>query len=267
MDFRIAIHTDVGIRKKINQDSALVKVAETSLGRVAFAVICDGMGGLPKGELASATMIRRLSTWFDKEFPLLLKDAGSEAEYGSFSGGRFQNNLERSLRDVIREGNAALKSYGHEKDTSLGTTLVSILMIGHDYFLANVGDSRVYQVTQNVYQLTKDQTIVQREVDAGRLTPEEAENDVRRSVLLQCIGASGDVEPVFESGRIPESGGFLLCSDGFRHRITVQEILEYLGSGQPADEREMKEGLVFLTELCKKRNEHDNITAVMIRVI
>ena len=158
-------------------------------------------------------------------------------------------------------------SYGHEKGAPLGTTFVSLLLIGREYFLANVGDSRVYLIDRDVHQLTTDQTIVQREVDAGRLTPEEAENDVRRSVLLQCIGASGEVEPVFDSGRIPDSGGFLLCSDGFRHRIKISEIWKYLGDQEPAEERKMKEALYSLTELCKKRNEHDNITAVMIRIL
>lgn len=267
MDYRIAIHTDVGNRKKINQDSALVKVAETTLGKVAFAVICDGMGGLAKGELASATMIRSLSRWFDEEFPVILSGAGADAAYGQFSGGRFQNDLERSLRTQILDVNNALKTYGHQKEASLGTTLVALLIVGQDYFLVNVGDSRIYEVAGDVKLLTKDQTIVQREVDAGRLTPEEAETDVRRSVLLQCIGASGEVEPVFDSGRVPEDGGFLLCSDGFRHRITVQEILECLGKQEPPEERRMKEALYYLTELCKKRNEHDNITAVMIRIV
>ena len=88
MDFLIAAHTDVGIRKKTNQDSVLIKVADTDCGKVCFAAVCDGMGGLRKGELASATLIRDFSDWFDSEFPeilyegldtIVLRKAGKES--------------------------------------------------------------------------------------------------------------------------------------------------------------------------------------------
>ena len=72
MDLLIAAHTDVVIRKKTNQDSVLIKVADTDCGKVCFAAVCDGMGGLRKGELASATLIRDFSDWFDSEFPEIL---------------------------------------------------------------------------------------------------------------------------------------------------------------------------------------------------
>ena len=71
MDFIIAAHTDAGIKKEVNQDSVLVEIADTDYGKVCFAVICDGMGGLRKGELASATLIRYFSDWFDHTFPEL----------------------------------------------------------------------------------------------------------------------------------------------------------------------------------------------------
>ena len=72
MEFLTAVHTDVGIRKSTNQDSALVMEAQTDCGRVLFSVICDGMGGLAKGEVASATVIKAFSDWFEKELPKLL---------------------------------------------------------------------------------------------------------------------------------------------------------------------------------------------------
>lgn len=89
MNFKIAAHTDIGIRKKTNQDSVLVKVAQTDYGKVCFAAVCDGMGGLAKGELASATLARHLSMWFEKDFPdLLYKGLSMEA-------------LEKSWNDLV----------------------------------------------------------------------------------------------------------------------------------------------------------------------
>ena len=69
MNFRTAVYTDVGIRKKTNQDSALIETADTDEGRVSLAVVCDGMGGLAMGEVASAVLIRAFSDWFEKRFP------------------------------------------------------------------------------------------------------------------------------------------------------------------------------------------------------
>ena len=66
MRYLIAAHTDVGIKKKTNQDSYMIKEAQTKMGRIFFGVLCDGMGGLSNGELASATVIRAMEQWFDR---------------------------------------------------------------------------------------------------------------------------------------------------------------------------------------------------------
>ena len=72
MNFLTAVHTDVGIRKKTNQDSILLETAATDYGQVLLGVICDGMGGLAKGEVASAILVKAFSSWFHREFPQIL---------------------------------------------------------------------------------------------------------------------------------------------------------------------------------------------------
>ena len=72
MPFKVEMHTDIGIRKETNQDSMCVKEAQTDKGNILFTVICDGMGGLEKGEVASATIINAFSTWFENELPYQL---------------------------------------------------------------------------------------------------------------------------------------------------------------------------------------------------
>ena len=72
MDLLTALYTDTGIRKKTNEDSLCLKLADTALGKVALAVVCDGMGGLSKGEVASASVVKAFSNWFDAELPALL---------------------------------------------------------------------------------------------------------------------------------------------------------------------------------------------------
>lgn len=129
----------------------------------------------------------------------------------------------------------------------------------------NVGDTRAYEIGDTVTVLTKDQTVVAREVELGHLTPEEAEKDSRRSVLLQCIGASDEVYPDMFFGDTKLNAVYMLCSDGFRHEITENEIYQYLNPNVMVDADGMKRNMDSLIDLNKQRQERDNISAVSIR--
>lgn len=254
MNFKIVAHTDVGIKKSTNQDSILMKIAQTDYGNVSFSVVCDGMGGLAKGELASATLIRMFSKWFDEEFPDLLYQ------------GLSMEVLQKSWSDLIYQANQKIISYGQELHVSMGTTMVVLLIVGQVYYIGNVGDSRIYCIKNELTQITKDQTVVQREMDLGNITSEEARRDPRRNVLLQCVGASQVIEPDFHTGIVEPGMMFLLCSDGFRHVIATEELYQYLMPYRLLNEQAMKESLVYLTELNKYRQETDNISAALVRV-
>lgn len=143
--------------------------------------------------------------------------------------------------------------------------MVILLIVDHVYYIANVGDSRVYLLREELKQLTKDQTFIQREMDEGRMTWEEARKDSRRNVLLQCVGASDTIVPDFYSGDILPGTIFLLCSDGFRHVVTPEELYQYLSPYRLFNEETMHEGIEYLAELDKYRQEVDNISAVLIR--
>ena len=155
--------------------------------------------------------------------------------------------------------------YGRSCGVSLGTTACVLLLCGNRYFVSNVGDSRAYVITERLYQITKDQTYIQREMDLGRMTYEEAMVDPQRNVLLQCIGASDIVEPDFYEGQLIAGQEFLLCSDGFRHIISPEEIYNALYPPMMTDEAVIRDGLRKLTELNKARLEVDNITSVLIK--
>ncbi|MCD8333414.1 MAG: serine/threonine-protein phosphatase [Clostridiales bacterium] len=128
-----------------------------------------------------------------------------------------------------------------------------------------MGDSRVYLLRNEPAQLTRDQTFIQREVDEGRMTREAARRDSRRNLMLQCVGSSPYIETVFGSGNIFPGSMFLLCSDGFCHVITREEIFRHLEPSRLSDEAEMQERLRYLIALDKYRGEPDNISAVLIR--
>jgi serine/threonine protein phosphatase PrpC len=254
MNYLTAVHTDVGIRKKTNQDSALVMEATTDKGNVLLTVVCDGMGGLAKGEVASAAVIDAFSKWFENDLP---KIVGSPD---------MKDMIFRSWEKIVFDMNRNISSFGKRTGISLGTTVVACLFAGNEYYIVNIGDSRAYCFSDRTYQLTQDQSYVQREIDMGRMTPEEAETCPKRNVLLQCIGASEYIEPAFYNGSMVSGQIFMLCSDGFRHVITDEEMYERLNPFVLNNEQQMKDNAVYLTELDKYRREQDNITVVLVRV-
>lgn len=255
MSFLTAVHTDVGIRKSTNQDSALIMEAQTDFGSVLLAVICDGMGGLAKGEVASATVIKMFSKWFENEVPKLLKLEDPE------------KTIFGEWEELVMDSNRKISEYAGRLGVSMGTTLNAVLFLKGKYYIINIGDSRAYMISDGLYQLTKDQSYVQREVDLGHITPEEAAVHPRRNVLLQCVGASPIITPDYYTGDCESGQVFLQCSDGFRHVISPEEIFQYLNCSVLPDEKTMLDNAVYLTELNKSRRETDNITVLLVKVI
>ena len=253
MNFLKAAHTDVGIKKKTNQDSVLIQEAMTDYGRVIFAVVCDGMGGLAKGEVASATVISHAAEWFSCEFADILYS------------GLTEETIRVSLENFIYKMNTIIQTYSRRNGCNMGTTFVALLIAMNKYYIINIGDSRVYRIRNELEQLTKDQTYVQREIDMGRMTPDEAKRDPQRNVLLQCIGASNYIVPDFYSGDVAVGDAFLLCSDGFRHVITNEEFYQYLNPEAMVEEEQMRQILVYFADLNKYRREEDNISAAVIK--
>lgn len=255
MDFMISAYTDVGIVKETNQDSLSVMILNTPQGRMAFAVLCDGMGGLAKGEVASAAVIHAFRRWATEELPKLcaapLEDVTIRSQW----------------EKIITDQNELIKTYGARQGVRLGTTAVVLLLTQNRSYLLNVGDSRAYLLRDGLYQLTADQTFVAREIALGHMTPEQALVDPRRNVLLQCVGASERVYPDMFFGEVQPGTVYMLCSDGFRHEITPQEIYEKLQPVRMTDEETMRRSAWELVELNKQRRERDNISVALIKTL
>ncbi|MBQ8181214.1 MAG: serine/threonine-protein phosphatase [Ruminococcus sp.] len=252
MKYIVAAETDIGISKKVNQDSICVKNAETKQGKAALVMICDGMGGLSSGELASAEVVRSFSDWFDYELAYELekwswRDAG-------------QSVLRR-----LMSLNSRIINYGRINGTQLGTTTTGILAVNNQMMTFHVGDSRIYKLSYQIKQLTEDHTFVNREMKKGTMTEEQAKTDPRRNALTQCIGVSGDITPEIKFGSIENGTNYLICSDGFRHVITEDEIFDGLSPKRITTKSSMQARLRELIETVKSRKETDNISAVMFR--
>lgn len=255
MEIIASYYTDVGSVKEINQDSLSVKVVNSPRGKIVFALVCDGMGGLEQGELASKEVVVAFNNWFATQFAQMVAE-------NSFT----QESVDDQWQELIEAVNTRLSEYADNQGMMMGTTLSALLIYKGEYFICHVGDSRIYQINQSVNQITQDHTLVAKEIEMGVLTEAEALVDPRRSILLQCVGASGVVEPQYEKGTITGETTFLLASDGFTHMISEEEIYQYFRPEALTDKDKITDICEKTTCLVKERGERDNITVIAVVV-
>lgn len=246
-------YTDIGVKRKINEDSLALLKAQTHYGEVLLAVVCDGMGGHSSGEVASRYCIQRFAEWFKRDFPSLLY------------GGMNEQALSAAWTQLVTEINYRLVVHGEQRRSDLGSTLTAFLFCQDRYYVAHVGDSRGYEVTANqVRQITRDQSFVASRVESGLMTPEEAQKSQQKNYLLECLGITNHVNMIFTSGQIQPNATYLLCSDGFWHHIADGELERYLSPKATRNGQAARMHLNFLVEQVKMRGERDNISVIAV---
>ncbi|HAM68808.1 MAG TPA: serine/threonine-protein phosphatase [Ruminococcus sp.] len=244
--------TAAGLRGNTNQDSFGAKIIRSGETEIAAVIMCDGMGGYARGEVASATVVDAFQRWLLRRLPFF-------CETGIVPKQIFDEWL-----GIAELCSRKIGAYGKKNGIRIGTTAAMLLLTPEQYLIMNIGDCRVYEIGADVRQITRDQTLVQQEVDAGLLTPEEAEHDPRSHVLSECIGAAPAVHPDFYVGKPAAGSVFLLCCDGFRHKIGPAEMLEHLAPEKMTDCGQMQKQLLSLINLDLERGERDNISAAAV---
>jgi protein phosphatase len=232
-----AAASHVGKVRANNQDSGYA-------GAHLF-VVADGMGGHAGGDVASAIAVKRIADT-DRAF-----DTVQDAEF--------------ALRSALLAANAQLAEtvFDHGELTGMGTTVSGILRVDDKIALAHIGDSRIYLHRDGeLRQISSDHTFVQRLVDSGRITPEEAAVHPRRSVLMRVLG-DVDASPEIDTAILDTKSGdrWLICSDGLSSYVSDEKIAAILGSvSDPEDaaERLIKESL--------DEGAPDNVTVVLVDV-
>lgn len=250
MEFIVAADSDIGISKEINQDSICIKTAAADADKAALILVCDGMGGLSKGEIAAAAVVRELAAWFDNRFA----DVFDSWEL-----------IKRDILETLQKINSKISAYGQKNRLQLGTTATGMIVVNSKYMTFHVGDTRIYKINSEISRLTDDHTFISQEIRQGRMTPEQAKSDPRRNALTQCIGANGEMTPDISFGSIESGANYLFCSDGFRHVLTEDEIRENLSPRLVTTRTAMKIKMRSLIETVKERGEKDNISAAMFR--
>ncbi len=229
------------------------EVPERTEERGLLMMVADGMGGHAAGEVASRTAIATLITQVLNHPDWILKvDEQSAAEILDRAVNRYRA-LDTALAQRM-EADPALRG--------MGTTLTAAYCLGLDLFIAHVGDSRAYLFRDgSVRQLTRDHTHVQRLVDAGILSPQDAATHGLRNVLTNVLGG-GKRSVDVEVHRLRLAGGdrLLLCSDGLTGMAQDDEIAGILGRGESTEESCRR-----LVDLALERGAPDNVTVVVAR--
>ena len=252
MHYTVSATSDIGTNKTVNQDAVYVKIFPSDWGEVVLGVVCDGMGGHDEGEVASASVVAAFENWASNTLTVLLQ-------------GRIGDGVIREQwSTLIETQNALLREYGMNRTITLGTTVTALLITEERWFCVHVGDSRAYEITADLKQLTRDHTLVASEVALGNMTPEQAELSPKRNVLLQCIGIAEQVSPEFYFGTTIVGGVYVLCSDGFRHVLSGEEIREAFQGEALQDHTTLARREKALVEEIKARGETDNISVVSI---
>lgn len=248
-------YTDVGTRKNINQDAFGLRIVSNGLDESAIAIVCDGVGGMSEGEIASSVVVCAFLDWFQASMSQLM------------TGGLTEADIFRQWGEITNKANLGLLDYAGAKGTSIGTTATVLLLAQGRAYAMNIGDTRLYHMAaKQLRQVTRDHTLVQQEVERGLLTPEAARHDRRKNVLIRCIGAEAGAKPdYYSSAQVPDSV-YLLCTDGFRNVLEEKELCQALQPRRFPCREDLEEQLRNLGETVKSRGERDNITAVTIRM-
>ena len=255
--------TDVGRARDHNEDAFLVadlstknaslqpEVREHELGpKGTLLVIADGMGGAAAGEVASnmatKTIYEHMSTkWVDEE-----DESADKFAY--------------RLREAVEEANTAIHRYAKERPEvrGMGTTTTAVGLFEDHLYLSQVGDSRAYLVRDGKgAQITKDQSLMQRLIDAGEISEEEAEHSERRNIILQALGPEATVKVDLTHQTARRGDTVIICSDGLSGLVDKDEIAATATSNE-----DLAVACTDLIALANERGGPDNITVVIARL-
>jgi protein phosphatase len=262
--------TDRGKVRRLNEDQFLIahlykrmRMLQTSLpddggelrsrGQSGYLLaVADGMGGTSGGEIASGLAIDTIRWYVTRSMPWFhLREDGREEE--------LEVDLRVAIQACQRSVVDAAKSSSFNR---MGTTITMAFVLWPRVYVVHAGDSRCYVLSgSGLRQLTRDHTVAQRVVDAGIMTPEQAESAGYSHTLWNCISGGGhDVRPDVYRAELTVGDTLLLCTDGLTRQLSDEQIRSMLEAGPTA-----KASVEALVAAANKAGGEDNITAIAAR--
>ena len=231
--------TDIGRKRKLNQD--FVYSSDETVGNLKNVyIVADGMGGHQAGDYASKctveTMVREIK-------------------------GCFEQSPIRILSRAIRIANDQVRRNAREDESlyGMGTTVVAATVLGKYLQVANVGDSRLYIINEEVRQITRDHSLVEEMVRMGGLDREAARNHPDKNIITRAIGARDTIEIDFFHEELKSGDLILMCSDGLTNMLEDEEIGRILKTPGTIEERAER-----LIDAANQNGGRDNIAVILI---
>jgi protein phosphatase len=254
--------TDVGRTREHNEDAFVVVDLSTNdaslqpsvrlhrLGaRGSLFMVADGMGGAAAGEIASQMATEIVLREF-REHWMNIENPTTEA-------------FARVLKKAVQNANQQIHTYAssNQEFRGMGTTATIAGILGDTLYLAQVGDSRGYLVRDGVAkQITKDQSLMQKLIEAGELTEEEAAQSERRNIILQALGPEPAIKVDLTFQRLRRGDILVLCSDGLSGQVPKDEIARIV-----SEEKDLVVACRRLIDLANNAGGPDNITVIVAR--
>ena len=233
--------TDIGMVREVNQD--YVYVSDLPVGKLPnLFIVADGMGGHKAGEFASRFTVEVVKDELAKS-----TEEGPEAMIRQAITSANQRLLETAKQDSKLEG--------------MGTTLVVATVIERTLYFANVGDSRLYLLNNDIKQVSKDHSLVQEMVRLGGIKQEDAKNHPDKNIITRAIGAKEQVEVDFYEYRLKKGDIVLMCTDGLSNMVEDTEILHIVKGS-----RDIVEAVEGLIDKANENGGKDNIGIVAVDV-
>lgn len=236
----ISAKTDVGAFRENNQDAFLTG---TFVNGDAWAIVCDGMGGVSGGQIASTLCVEKAASVIKKGYRNRMS----------------VKSVKNLLESAISAANAVVfeESLKDNELKGMGTTIVAAVIVGSIAVIAYVGDSRAYIVNDTITQITKDHSLVQLMIDTGKITPEEAKNHPDKNIITRAVGVENFVDSDIEIIDISPSDKLLLCTDGLSGAVENSDIQSIINEYREVSAEK-------LIEKALENGSRDNITAVVV---
>lgn len=254
--------TDVGRTREHNEDAFVVADLTTDIASLqpnvrthrlgpkgSLFMVADGMGGAAAGEIASQ-MATDIVLKELREKWVTLEQPSPEA-------------FARCLKQAAQVANAQIHAYAtsHQEFRGMGTTCTMAGLLDDTLYLCQIGDSRGYLVRDGVArQITKDQSLMQKLIEAGELTEEEAAQSERRNIILQALGPEATIKVDLTYQQLRKGDTLVLCSDGLSGQVTRDEIAQVV-----TDEEDLVQACKRLIDLANEAGGPDNITVIIAR--
>lgn len=236
-------NTDIGKVRSANEDSFDFGKFDDG---TAWAVVCDGMGGVRGGQLASSLATEMIGDKIRKCYNKLMP----------------VYSFENIFLSTITTANVIVndRSYTDTEFQGMGTTIAAAIVKDNQVCIAHVGDSRVYKITADgITQITKDHSLAQEMLDSGQITQEEFENYPKKNIITRALGIDDKIEIDFDFTELAEGEALLLCSDGLSGLLSDKELFDIYKNNDFE---------LLCDEYIKAANDkggYDNITAVVMK--